>query len=188
MACNLPRTPSLLPASHRGQTCFAPPTSTPRVSSSPSPSSQAASLDQIGSRGRVQATTATTTTTKPKKATKPRPRKPKQDKKVQLPPPVTAMDGFKTGKKFTSTSKTVDAKIATKDALSVDTTNTTLHHTSTIVVSTVTLPTRDAVKTEEPATPVSQAKPEPETISPPVCTKGNIRKPVSVFSEYTQGT
>lgn len=117
-------------------------------------------------------TKTTTTTTKPKKATKPRPRKPKQDKKVQLPPPVTAMDGFKTGKKFTNTSKTADAKMATKDALSVDTTNTTLDPTSTIVVSTVTLPTRDAVKTEEPATPVSQAKSEPETISPPSVPKG----------------
>ncbi|KAJ6790188.1 hypothetical protein PWT90_07894 [Aphanocladium album] len=97
---------------------------------------------------------------KPKKAAKPRPRKLKQGKKAAAPN-ATVMDSFKAGKKVTA-GKDVDAKTVAKN-IAVDTFS---------AVSTVTLPTRDAIKIEEPATPVSEANVDHRTISPPSVPKG----------------
>ncbi|KAJ3471975.1 hypothetical protein NLG97_g11397 [Lecanicillium saksenae] len=72
------------------------------------------------------------------------------------------MGTFKTGKKATSTSKDLDAKTVAKN-IAVDTFS---------AVSTVTLPTRDAIKAEEPATPVSEGTVDHATISPPSVPKG----------------
>ncbi|OAA82071.1 NAD-dependent histone deacetylase SIR2 [Akanthomyces lecanii RCEF 1005] len=98
---------------------------------------------------------------KPKRASKPRPRKPKQDSKAALPK-ATVMDSFKTGKKMPA-GKHLDAKTVAKN-IAVD----ALHP----AVSTLTLPTRDAVKTEEPATPVSETHVDPGTISPSSVPRG----------------
>lgn len=94
--------------------------------------------------------------TKPKKASKPRPRKPKQDGKA-APLRATVMDSFKTGKKVPA-GKDLDAKTVAKN-IAVDVFPPS--------VSTVTLPSRDAIKAEEPATPVSETHIHLDTISPP---------------------
>ncbi|OAR03148.1 hypothetical protein LLEC1_07834 [Akanthomyces lecanii] len=98
---------------------------------------------------------------KPKKAPKPRPRKPKQDSRTPLPN-ATVMDSFKTGKKVPA-GKDLDAKTMAKN-IAVD-----VFHPA---VSTVTLPTRDAVKMEEPAIPVLETHVEPSTISPSSVPRG----------------
>lgn len=98
---------------------------------------------------------------KPKRASQTRPRKPKQDSKRALPK-ATVMDSFKTGKKMPA-GKNLDAKTVAKN-IAVD----VLYP----AVSTVTLPTRDAVKTEEPATPVSETHIDHATISPSSVPRG----------------
>lgn len=99
---------------------------------------------------------------KPKKATKPRPRKPKQDKKAAAPK-ASVMDTFKTGKNVTA-GKDLDAKTVAKN-IAVD--------AFSPAVSVVTLPTRDAIKIEDPATPVSEGHfDHTATISPPSVPNG----------------
>ncbi|KAM3514083.1 hypothetical protein MY11210_002295 [Beauveria gryllotalpidicola] len=97
---------------------------------------------------------------KPKKAGKPRPRKTKQSSKA-VPPRANVLD-FKTSKNM-SVGKDLGVQTVVKNS-TVDDFHPTL--------STVTLPTRDTIKMEEPATPVSETQIDPETISPPSVPNG----------------
>ncbi|XWW92655.1 hypothetical protein V2A60_000580 [Cordyceps javanica] len=98
---------------------------------------------------------------KPKKASKPRPRKPKNNSNGAVPK-ATVMDTFKAVKRAPA-GKDLEAKTLAKN-LAADVPHPT--------VSTVTLLTRDTLKTEEPATPVSETQADRETISPPSVPNG----------------
>ncbi|KAM3483275.1 hypothetical protein MY8738_003350 [Beauveria namnaoensis] len=98
---------------------------------------------------------------KPLKDFKPRPRKTKPSSKA-VPPRANALDNFKTSKNM-SVGKKLDVQTLVKNS-TVDDFHPTL--------STVTLPTRDTIKVEEPATPVSETQIDRETISPPSVPNG----------------
>ncbi|KAM3509530.1 hypothetical protein MY10362_000524 [Beauveria mimosiformis] len=98
---------------------------------------------------------------KPLKDSKPRPRKTKQSSKA-APPRANVLGNFKTSKNM-SVGKNVDVQTVVKNSIVDD-----FHPT----LSTVTLPTRDTLKVEEPATPVSETQIDPETISPPSVPNG----------------
>ncbi|EJP69470.1 Sir2 family protein [Beauveria bassiana ARSEF 2860] len=98
---------------------------------------------------------------KPLKDFKPRPRKSKPSSKA-VPPRANVLDNFKTSKNM-SVGKKLDVQTLVKNS-TVDDFHPTL--------STVTLPTRDTIKVEEPATPVSETQIDRETISPPSVPNG----------------
>ncbi|KAM3531268.1 hypothetical protein NHJ13051_000836 [Beauveria bassiana] len=98
---------------------------------------------------------------KPLKDFKPRSRKTKPSSKA-VPPRANVLDKFKTSKNM-SVGKKLDVQTLVKNS-TVDDFHLTL--------STVTLPTRDTIKVEEPATPVSETQIDRETISPPSVPNG----------------
>ncbi|KAM3546523.1 NAD-dependent protein deacetylase hst4 [Beauveria bassiana] len=98
---------------------------------------------------------------KPLKDFKPPPRKTKPSSKA-VPPRANVLDKFKTSKNM-SVGKKLDVQTLVKNS-TVDDFHLTL--------STVTLPTRDTIKVEEPATPVSETQIDRETISPPSVPNG----------------
>ncbi|KAK8150840.1 hypothetical protein G3M48_005935 [Beauveria asiatica] len=98
---------------------------------------------------------------KPLKDSKPRPHKTKSSSKA-VPPRANMLDNFKASKNI-SVGKNLDVQTVVKNS-TVDDFHPTL--------SAVTLPTRDTLKVEEPATPVSETQIDPETISPPSVPNG----------------